>query len=217
VLVIDVAGASETGGGLINVTAVGALPEAATFDAGPAIAVVDEHRHRRLGPGHQGIGWIAKTGRIPLGYLGDKDKTASTFPFIDGTRWSIPGDRARIREDGRVELLGRDAATINSAGEKIFAEEVERALLTHPAVADVVVVGRPSQQWGEEVVGVVQLQDGSRPSDRELLEAAAQHIARFKLPKVILRVGAVQRSPAGKADYNWARVVATANSSGTQP
>ena len=97
---------------------------------------------------------------MPLGYLGDEAKTARTFPVIDGVRYSVPGDRARYTADGLLELQGRDSVTINSGGEKIFAEEVEAALMAHPAVYDAVVAGRPSERWGNEVVAVVQLRDG---------------------------------------------------------
>src|SRR2546421_4068822 len=121
--------------------------------------------------------------------------TNATFPVIDGVRYSVPGDRARLRADGMVELLGRDSVTINSGGEKIFAEEVEQALIVHPDVRNAVVVGRPSERWGSEVVAVVQLSDGADPSDHDLLKVAGTRIARYKLPKVIIRVDAVVRSP----------------------
>ena len=103
---------------------------------------------RVLQPGDDELGWLSQSGRVPLGYLGDPDATARTFPEIDGVRHSVPGDRARWRDDGTLELLGRDSATINSGGEKIFAEEVEQALLHHPSVADCLVAGRPSPRWG---------------------------------------------------------------------
>ena len=132
-------------------------------------------------------------------------------PRVAGQRWAIPGDRARLRADGMVELLGRDSVTINSGGEKIFAEEVEQALIGHPAVADVVVVGRPSERWGQEVVAVVALNDGHHDvADEDLRAAAAATLARFKLPKGFVRVPQLVRSPAGKADYRWARDTATA-------
>ena len=102
-----------------------------------------------LPPGHDGMGWLAQAGRVPLGYLGDADKSARTFPVIDGVRYSVPGDRARLTADGRLELFGRDSVTINSGGEKIFAEEVEQALVAHPAVVDCVVAGRPSRALGQ--------------------------------------------------------------------
>jgi acyl-CoA synthetase (AMP-forming)/AMP-acid ligase II len=124
---------------------------------------------------------------------------------IDGERFSVPGDRAELLDDGRIRLLGRDAMTINSGGEKIFAEEVERALAGHPDVADVVVAGRPSERWGSEVVAVVGLRAGSTATDEELVAEAAKHLARYKLPKAIVRRPEVARSPSGKADYRWAR------------
>ena len=121
----------------------------------------------------------------------------------------MSGDRAHLAADGGIELHGRDSVTINTGGEKVFAEEVERAVLAHPAVADCVVAGRPSARWGSEVVALVQLRDGVPASDEDLLEEAARHIARYKLPKAIVRVQRVERSPAGKADYRWARSVAS--------
>ena len=131
--------------------------------------------------------------------------------MIDGVRYSVPGDRGRQREDGVVEMMGRDSVTINSGGEKIFAEEVEAALGHHPDVYDAVVCGRPSEQWGQEVVAIVQLRDDLHPSgdiEKSLLEESAKHIARYKLPKTFVFVDAVVRSPAGKADYRWAKQTA---------
>lgn len=202
--VLDTAGASETDGGLSSVSTAGAVAEAGVFAGTPFIKVLSGDRSRLLTPGDEEIGWYAKCGRIPLGYLGDPDKTNATFPVVDGVRYSVPGDRARLRADGMVELLGRDSVTINSGGEKIFAEEVEQALIVHPDVRDAVVVGRPSERWGSEVVAVVQLRDGADPSDDDLLKVAGTRIARYKLPKAIIRVDAVVRSPAGKPDYRWA-------------
>ena len=170
---------------------------------------MDDLFTRSLEPG-EGAGWLAQRGRVPLGYLGDPDKTARTFPVIDGVRYSIPGDRAELLEDGRIVLLGRDGVTINSGGEKIFVEEVERAFVAHPAVRDVVVVGRPSERWGSEVVAVIQLDEDSAATDAELLAEAGKHVAGYKLPKAIVRVSQVERSPSGKADYRWAKTQATA-------
>ena len=137
---------------------------------------------RILEPGHQGIGWLARHGTIPLGYLGDQEKTRRTFPMIEGQRMVVPGDRARLRADGRVELLGRESVTIDSGGEKIFAEEVEQAIVAHPEVDDVIVVGRPSERWGHEVVAVVQLRPGSGERE-DIVAIAAERIAAYKLPK----------------------------------
>ncbi|MDQ6838998.1 MAG: AMP-binding protein [Actinomycetota bacterium] len=206
VLILDAAGASETGSGLQSVSAKGATAERAVFQAGPTTAVLSEGLDRVLAPGDEEMGWFAKYGRIPLGYLGDRAKTEKTFPVVDGTRWSVPGDRARLRPDGMVELLGRDSVTINTGGEKVFAEEVEQALLLHRAVVDAVVVGRPSDRWGSEVVAIISL-DGDA-TDADILATAAGRLARYKLPKVIVRVPEMVRSPAGKADYRWARDLA---------
>lgn len=207
-LIIDTAGASESGLQMSAMSVQSAPATAATFNPGSETTVVAADFSRVLDPG-DGEGWLARCNLIPLGYLGDAKKTARTFPVIDGVRWSVPGDRARFLADGSIELLGRDAVTINSGGEKIFAEEVEAAMAEHPDVYDVVVVGRPSERWGNEVVAIVQLVEGKDPSDDELLGTCQQHVARYKLPKAIIRTNKVQRSPAGKADYRWAKEVAS--------
>ncbi|WP_121256101.1 acyl-CoA synthetase [Nocardioides ferulae] len=208
ILVMDAAGASETGLQMSSMSLKGMEAGTAEFSPVRATAVVDDLRTRRLGPG-EGAGWLAQGGRVPLGYLGDAAKTAATFPVIDGERWSVPGDRAELLDDGRIRLLGRDGVTVNSGGEKIFVEEVERAMAAHPAVRDVVVAGRPSQRWGSEVVAIVQLEAGHQAvTDDELLAECGRHVARYKVPKAVLRLPQVVRSPAGKADYRWAKQVA---------
>ena len=151
------------------------------------------------------VGWLGQGGRVPRGYLGDPDKTIATFPRIDGTTWAVAGDRARRRPDGSIELLGRESVTINTGGEKVFAEEVEQALKDHPAVFDVLVVGRPSEQWGQEVTAVVAVRPGRSVTLEELREVGGRHLARYKLPRALVTVDAVQRSPSGKPDYAWAR------------
>ncbi len=205
VMVMDAVGASETGSQMSHMSAAGQQATTGTFTPGPGAAIVSEDLTSALEAGHAEVGWLAQRGRVPLGYLGDPEKTARTFPVLDGVRYSVPGDRARLRADGVIELFGRDSVTINSGGEKIFAEEVEQAIAHHPDVYDVVVAGRPSERWGQEVVAVVQLRPGATPDPDALREAASAHIARFKLPKVIRFVDEIVRSPAGKADYRWAR------------
>jgi len=202
-LVFDAAGASETGGAMSSISTAASTAELGVFTAAPSVRVLNAERTGFLEPGSDEVGWFAKSGRIPLGYLGDKDKTEATYSLVEDTRYVVVGDRARLRADGMVELLGRESVTINSGGEKIFAEEVEQALLSHPDVVDVVVTGRPSERWGHEVVAVVHVRNDV--TDEALLAAAAQRIARYKLPKAIVRVDEVLRSPAGKADYAWAR------------
>jgi acyl-CoA synthetase (AMP-forming)/AMP-acid ligase II len=205
VFVSDSVGASETGAQGSHVSAKGNV-STGTFQAAPGSAVVDEQLTGLLEPGHEGNGWLAQSGWVPLGYLADPDKTARTFPTIEGVRYAVPGDRARLRADGTVELLGRDAVTINTGGEKVFAEEVESAIAGHPAVQDVVVCGRPSERWGSEVVAVVSL--NAPATEADLTAHAAGHLARYKLPKAWVFVDEVQRSPSGKADYRWAKEIA---------
>ena len=210
-MVLDGLGASETGQQASQLTSAGQRAVTGRFTPLPGMAVLSEALDRVLAPGDPELGWLAQRGRVPLGYLGDADKTARTFPDLDGVRYAVPGDRARLGADGSLELYGRDSVTINSGGEKIFAEEVEQAMIRHRSVADCLVAGRPSERWGDEVVALVQLVDGVQASDEDLLEEAARHVARYKLPKSIVRVERVQRSPSGKADYRWAREVAVAD------
>ncbi len=203
-VVVDGVGSSETGAQMHHMSASGAV-STGTFNAGPDTFVAAEDLARILQPGHHGMGWLAQRGYVPLGYKDDAAKTAATFPVIDGVRYAVPGDRARHRADGAIELLGRDSVTINSGGEKIFVEEVETAIASHPAVADVVVAGRPSDRWGQEVVAVVALAEGARADADDLVAHAAQSLARYKLPKAIVFRTVIERSPSGKADYRWAR------------
>lgn len=210
-MVVDGVGSSETGAQMTHMSAPGAV-STGKFTAGPDTFVASEDLSTILEPGHDGMGWLAQRGYVPLGYKGDATKTAATFPVIEGVRYSVPGDRARHLADGAVELLGRDSVTINSGGEKIFAEEVESAIASHPAVADVVVAGRPSERWGQEVVAVVALDSGATATAEELIDHASAVIARYKLPKAVVFRPAIERSPAGKADYRWAREQAISGS-----
>ncbi|MEN4396543.1 acyl-CoA synthetase [Mycolicibacterium senegalense] len=211
-IVIDGVGSSETGAQMSHMSAPGAV-STGTFNAGPDTCVVTEDFTAVLPPGHDGMGWLAQRGFVPLGYKGDAAKTAATFPVIDGVRYATPGDRARHLDSGAIELLGRDSVTINSGGEKIFAEEVESAVASHPAVRDVVVTGRPSERWGQEVVAVVALAEDAAATADELIRHAESSIARYKLPKAVVFRPAIERSPAGKADYRWAREQAVSETS----
>jgi acyl-CoA synthetase (AMP-forming)/AMP-acid ligase II len=203
-IIVDGVGSSETGAQMTHMSAPGAV-STGTFNPGPDTCVVAEDLSRVLEPGHEGNGWLAQKGPVPLGYKGDPDKTARTFPVVGGVRYAVPGDRAEWLADGTIHLLGRDSVTINTGGEKVFAEEVETALASHPAVADVLVAGRPSERWGQEVVAVVALEPGARVDAETLIEHAAQSLARYKLPKAVVFRPRIERSPAGKADYRWAR------------
>ncbi len=207
-IIVDNLGSSETGAQASNVSTAESVASTGTFALGHGACVLSDDLTRQLHPGESQIGWFAQSGRVPLGYLGDRDKTERTFPLVAGTRYSVPGDRARVREDGILELLGRDSVTITSGGEKIFAEEVEHALKHHLSVYDAVVCGRPSERWGSEVVAIVQLREGSAASREDLLEECARHIARYKLPKAFVFTDHIARSPSGKADYRWAKRLA---------
>jgi fatty-acyl-CoA synthase len=204
--VVDGVGSSEGGKQLSAVfsrrSPSGPKPR---YVAAPTCHILSLDRTRLLEPHEAEEGWLASEGLLPLGYLDEPEKTAETFPTIDGVRYAIPGDKA-VHVDGQVELLGRDSVTINSGGEKIFAEEVELAILRNASVKDVVVTGRASERWGSEVVAIVSL--GQPATAREILSTCENQIARYKLPKEIIFVDEVARGPNGKADYRWARSIA---------
>jgi fatty-acyl-CoA synthase len=206
VTIVDGYGASETGGMAYGPS--GRSGGRSGFLPGAGAAVLSQDRRRFLAPGDEEIGWTARRGRVPLGYLGDRQRTEETFPIIDGQRVAVPGDRARLAADGSILLLGRDSLVVNSGGEKIFVEEVEEVVRRHPDVLDAVVVGRPCSRFGEEVVGIVQLRPGATVDPAELREFAARSIARFKAPRAIAFCDTVRRHPSGKPDYPWARSVA---------
>ncbi len=207
--ILDVLGSSESGRQGVRRTSATEAARSANFERDATSVVVSDDHQRILSPGDTELGWLATRGRVPRGYLGDEAKTRRTFPEIDGQRYAVPGDRARVLADGSIELHGRDSVTINSGGEKIFAEEVEHALKNHPDVHDALVVGRPSERWGQEVVAVVAARPGTAPTAEALVAEAAEHVARYKLPKAVVFVDHVPRSPSGKPDYAAARLLAT--------
>ncbi|WP_293001759.1 acyl-CoA synthetase [Mycobacterium sp.] len=176
------------------------------------LVLSDDYSHF-LSPGKREIGWAARQGRIPLGYFDDADATRRTFPVVDGKRVVISGDRAALEPDGTLRLYGRDALVVNTGGEKVFVEEVEEVLRAHPDVADALVVGRPSERWGEEVVAVVQLKNGVDAVDAVLRAHCAAQLAGFKVPKEFVLVEEVHRLGNGKADYRWAKRQATEKAS----
>ena len=135
-------------------------------------------------------------------------KSAATFPVVDGVRWSVPGDDARLEEDGTITVLGRGSVSINSGGEKVYPEEVEGALKHHPGVFDAVVVGVPDDRWGERVVAVVEPRDRQTVTLEDVAGEARRHLAGYKVPRGLVLVDHIVRSPAGKPDYRWARRVA---------
>jgi acyl-CoA synthetase (AMP-forming)/AMP-acid ligase II len=159
-------------------------------------------------PGSGDVGRVGQKGHIPLGYYGDPEKTEKTFRVIDGVRWVFPGDMATVEEDGTMHFLGRGSICINSGGEKIYPEEVEGALKSHPALVDAVVAGIPDERWGQRVAAVLQVHPGQQPPlQQDIEEHLATLIARYKMPKFVHTVDLIVRSPAGKADYTWAAKV----------
>ena len=200
VMIVDGFGASETG---VMGTNAG-VADKPVFSVNEQTAVLDDDL-QPVAPGSGQIGRLARRGHIPIGYYNDPEKTAATFAELDGVRWVLPGDMATVEEDGTVVLLGRGSVSINSGGEKIYPEEVEAALKAHSQVFDAVVVGTPDERWGEKVTAVVQPRPGTTPTLDELSEFCRQRIAGYKVPRAVVFVDEMVRSPSGKADYRWAK------------
>jgi fatty-acyl-CoA synthase len=202
-VVNDGYGASETGGMAFGASRKGQETRQFTLAADAAVLAAD--RTHFLSPGDDEVGWTARVGRVPMGYLDDREATERTFPIIDGARVSVPGDRATYAEDGTIVMLGRDSMVVNSGGEKVFVEEVEEIIRLHPDVLDALVVGRPSERFGEEVVALVQLRPGATLAPLDLREFVADSVSRFKAPRAVLVCEKIGRHPSGKADYSWAK------------
>ncbi|WP_026311041.1 AMP-binding protein [Parafrankia elaeagni] len=213
--VVDGYGASETGGMAFGTSTSGRPAHRFRLSAGAAVLSAD--RSRFLDPSDDEVGWTARVGRIPLGYLGDRVRTEQTFPLVDGRRTSVPGDRAHYNSDGDIIVLGRDAMVVNTGGEKVFVEEVEEVLRQHPDILDALVVGRPNDRYGEEVVALVQLRAGTQLSPASVREHVAGQVARFKAPRAVLLCPRIGRHVTGKADYIWARRAALEAVSATVP
>ncbi len=185
--------------------------EPARFKLSDRVVVVADDG-TRVEPGDGRVGMLGVGGPIPLGYYKDEAKTAATFRVVDGARYSVPGDYATVEDDGTIRLLGRGSACINTGGEKVYPEEVELALRSHPDVADCVVVGVPDDRWGEMVVALVQPASGRTVDDIDadgLRAHCRATLAGYKVPKVVLALSSLQRSPAGKADYQLLRGIAS--------
>ena len=206
-LVVDGYGASETGGqGQSVVVAGGDVPRALRFRVGADTQVLGPDL-RPVGVGV--VGRLARRGHIPLGYYKDQAKTAETFPVVDGVRWAVPGDEAVVETVGSITLLGRGSVSINTGGEKVYPEEVESVLKAHADVFDAVVVGMPDERFGERVVAIVQPRAGSSPQLDTLQRHSRVHLAGYKIPREVVLVDEIARSPSGKPDYRWARAAAT--------
>ena len=205
-MVIDGYWSSETGGQGQSVTVAGTEPaKVPRFRVNDETTVLtDDLVAAPIGV----VGKLARRGHIPLGYYKDPEKSAATFPVVDGVRWAVPGDHARIDDDGTVTLLGRGSVCINTGGEKVYPEEVESVLKAHPAVFDAVVVGVPDARWGERVVALVQPREGAAVTFDDLDAHVREHVAGYKAPRELLVVGNVVRSPSGKPDYRWAKATA---------
>jgi acyl-CoA synthetase (AMP-forming)/AMP-acid ligase II len=209
-IVTDAIGASESGANGITFVKKGAT----AMKGGPTVTpvsgtlIVDDDL-KPIPPGTAQVGRIARTGHIPLGYYNDPEKTAQTFTTVDGVRYVVPGDYATYEPDGSITLLGRGSVSINSGGEKIYPEEVEGAVKSHPDVYDALVVGVPDERWGQRVAAVVQPRAGATPTLESIQEHCRAKIAGYKVPRELHLVDTVQRSPSGKPDYPWAKKVAT--------
>ena len=199
-MILNNYGASETGH---QGTALSGVPGRPRFFMHSASVLDDDFKP--VEPGSGVVGKLARTGHIPLGYYKDPEKTARTFPVVDGTRWVIPGDMALLEEDGTITLLGRGSICINTGGEKVYPEEVEEAFKAHDAVQDAIVVGIPDDRWGERVTALVLL--GGEATTDELEAHCRTKVAGYKVPREIHIVESLNRQPSGKPDYRWAKKV----------
>ena len=206
-LLADSFGSSEAVGLGISVSAAGQAEQTARFMITENNAVFTDDG-RRVEPGSGEMGMVAVGGFIPVGYYKDEAKTAATFRTIEGRRWSIPGDFATVNEDGTIHLLGRGSVCINTGGEKVFPEEVEEALKTHPSVRDAVVVGIPDERFGETICGVVEAAEGATIDGGELRAHVTTHLAAYKAPRNVVVVDTIGRAANGKVDYKRLKGVA---------
>jgi acyl-CoA synthetase (AMP-forming)/AMP-acid ligase II len=210
-VITDSIGATESGfNGLVTVGKDSSAMKGGgpTVDRGPDTAVLDDDL-RPVEAGSGVVGKVARRGNIALGYYKDEAKTAEAFLVAaDGERYSIPGDFATVEADGTITLLGRGSVSINSGGEKIYPEEVEQVLKAHPEVFDALVVGVADERWGQRVTAVVQPREGFAPTLEVLDAHCRNHVASYKVPRVLHLVDEIQRSPSGKPDYPWAKRIA---------
>ena len=206
VILIDSLGASE---GIMTRTETrdGDEIAPARFKASERVVVVTDEG-TLVQPGDDVVGMLGVGGAIPLGYYKDPDKTAATFRTVGERRYSIPGDYATVDADGTIRLLGRGSACINTGGEKVYPEEVELALRSHDDVFDCVVVGVPDERWGEKIVALVHARDGHTIDADALGAHCRASLAAYKVPKHVVVVESLERSPAGKADYQRLRQLA---------
>lgn len=205
-ILADIMGSTEGGMGSSVTTREGGAATA-RFELNEGVKVITDD-DRFVEPGSGEIGKIATSAFVPLGYYKDPDKSAATFRTVGEVRYSFPGDYATVEADGAITLLGRGSVCINTAGEKVFPEEVEEAVKRHPDVFDCLVVGVPDERFGERVVAVASLRDASGVGPDVVVDFTREHLAGYKVPKQVVLVDAVQRAPNGKADYKWAKAQA---------
>jgi acyl-CoA synthetase (AMP-forming)/AMP-acid ligase II len=206
-MLIDGLGSSEAPGIAMKVHVAGDDLTTGKFEMSADTKVVTDDGGF-VEPGSEEIGMLALGSGIPSGYYKDEEKTASTFRTIDGIRYAIPGDFAKIETDGTITLLGRGSVCINTGGEKVFPEEVEEALKLHASVKDCTVVGLADDKWGQAITAVVAPEAGQTVVESELIDWSKQRLSAFKAPKHVVVVDSIMRSPAGKADYRWAKEIA---------
>ncbi|MEC8487114.1 MAG: acyl-CoA synthetase, partial [Actinomycetota bacterium] len=199
-VLIDAFSSSEALGMGMSTSGGGSTAKTARFQLGEHCVVIDEDNNI-LTPGGRPQGRLAVGGRQPLGYYKDETKTASTFLVIEGKRYSCPGDFAIVEDDGSITLLGRGSVCINTGGEKVFPEEVEEALKTHPSVLDAVAVGVPDEKFGEAVTAVVEPREGAVVAGGELIAHVKQTLAAYKAPKHVVEIDTIGRAANGKVDY----------------
>ena len=207
-MIFDSFGSSEAVGMGASASSPGAEAETAAFMLGPNCGVFVEDGSRRVVAGSGERGLVAVTGFLPMGYYKDPEKTAKTFKTMEGLRWSIPGDWAEVNADGTLKLLGRGSQCINTGGEKVFPEEVEEALKTHPFVRDAVVVGVPDVRFGERICAVVEADGDHALTLPDLAEHVRAHLAAYKAPRELVVVPSIGRAPNGKVDYKAAKEIA---------
>ena len=207
-MLMDAFSSSEALGMGQSVSGAGATADTAKFELSPDSIVIDES-NRPIAPGSDQIGRLAVGGRQPVGYYKDPEKTAATFLEIDGKRYSCPGDFATVDADGKITLLGRGSVCINTGGEKVFPEEVEEALKTHPSVFDAVAVGVPDEKFGEAVTAVVQPQEGAEIDEADVIAHVKTTLAAYKAPKRVVVVDTIGRAVNGKVDYKRLKAHAT--------
>ena len=199
-LLADLLGSTEAHGMGTSVSHRGSEAKTARFTLGENAFVIDDDG-KPVEPGSGVVGRIAVKGLVPVGYYKDPEKTARTFVTIDGVRCSVPGDHATVDTDGTITLLGRRSVCINTGGEKVFPEEVEEALKTHPGVQDATVVGVPDERFGQAIAAAVELRAGVAVEPGELVDHVKSRLAGYKTPRHVLFVDSVGRAPNGKADY----------------